>query len=104
MRRWRSRRRRRKPVCPWCPEGLPRLRSGRTPAAGGVEGRALPTELRQEPEAAEGAPLPLTNRRDDRLTTVVMTGVTALTRATAWEMDRNGVTLPARDIRDWVRQ
>ncbi len=70
----------------------------------GLEAGELPSEMRQELEAAEGMRLPLTNRRDDRLTTVVMTGVTALTRATAWEMDRTGVTLPARDIGDWLRQ
>jgi len=35
---------------------------------------------------------------------VVMTGVTALTRATAWQMERSGVTFPARDIGDWLRQ
>jgi poly-gamma-glutamate synthesis protein (capsule biosynthesis protein) len=70
----------------------------------GLEAGELPLEMRQELEAAEGVRLPLTNRRDDRLTTVVMTGVTALTRATAWEMDRTGVTLPARDIGDWLRQ
>src|SRR3990172_1740658 len=49
-------------------------------------------------------PLPLANRREDRLTTVVMTGVTALTRATAWEMERSGVTRPARDIGAWLRE
>jgi poly-gamma-glutamate synthesis protein (capsule biosynthesis protein) len=70
----------------------------------GLQDAALPAQLRQALEAAAGAPLPLTNRRADRLTTVVMTGVTALTRATAWEMDRTGVTLPARDIGDWLRQ
>ena len=70
----------------------------------GSEAGELPSEMRQELEAAEGVRLPLTNRRDDRLTTVVMTGVTALTRATAWKMDRTGVTLPARDIGDWLRQ
>jgi hypothetical protein len=46
---------------------------------------------------------PLTNRRRDHMTVVAMTGVTALTRATAWEMDRQGVTFPARDIGDWLR-
>ena len=70
----------------------------------GLESGALPAPLQLALEAAAGAPLPLTNRHDDRLTTVVMTGVTALTRATAWEMDRTGVTLPARDIGDWLRQ
>lgn len=38
------------------------------------------------------------NRDPARMTTLVMTGVTALTRATAYEMERTGITLPARDI------
>jgi poly-gamma-glutamate synthesis protein (capsule biosynthesis protein) len=70
----------------------------------GLEGGDLSAGLREALEEAEGRPLPLVNRRDDRLTTVVMTGVTALTRATAWEMQRSGVTRPAADIGDWLRQ
>jgi poly-gamma-glutamate synthesis protein (capsule biosynthesis protein) len=67
----------------------------------GVE---LPEDLQRALEAEYGNPLPIVNRRPDRLTTVVMTGVTALTRATAWQMDRSGVTFPSRDIGDWLRQ
>jgi len=44
----------------------------------------------------------LTNRDPARMTVVVMTGVTALARATAMRMDQNGVTYPAGDIRDWL--
>ncbi len=44
----------------------------------------------------------LTNRDPSKLSTVVMTGVTALTRATAMRMDRHGVTYPAEDIRPWL--
>jgi poly-gamma-glutamate synthesis protein (capsule biosynthesis protein) len=47
--------------------------------------------------------LPLSNRDPDKLTTLVMTGVTALVRATAWTMEFQGVTYPARDIGDWLR-
>lgn len=36
------------------------------------------------------------------LTTVAMTGVTAMTRFTAKLMDRKGVTYPARDVADWL--
>lgn len=50
-----------------------------------------------------GASLPIANRDPDRMTTLVMTGVTALTRATAWQMDRSGMAFPARDIGDWLR-
>ena len=46
--------------------------------------------------------VPLTNRDPARMTVVVMTGVTALTRGTASRMDRLGVTYPAQDIRPWL--
>ncbi len=39
-----------------------------------------------------------TNRDPSRLAVLTMTGVTALTRATAWRMDAEGVLYPARDI------
>ena len=42
------------------------------------------------------------NRDPDKLTSVVLTGVTALVRATAWTMETNGVEYPAQDIRDWL--
>ena len=41
----------------------------------------------------------LTNRRSDQLTTLALTGVTAMVRATAWTMEQEGVTYPARDIK-----
>ena len=69
----------------------------------GLEGGDVPTNLGRALELAQGMALPLANRRSDRLTTVAMTGVTALTRATAWEMNHTGVTRPARDIGDWLR-
>ncbi len=47
--------------------------------------------------------LPSTNRDPARLTTLVMTGVTALVRATAWRMEQKGITYPARDIGEWLR-
>jgi poly-gamma-glutamate synthesis protein (capsule biosynthesis protein) len=46
--------------------------------------------------------VPLTNRDPEKMTVVVMTGVTALCRATAMRMDRHGVTYPAEDIHDWL--
>lgn len=39
-----------------------------------------------------------TNRDLSRMTILVMTGVTALSRATAYQMEKTGITLPARDI------
>jgi poly-gamma-glutamate synthesis protein (capsule biosynthesis protein) len=40
------------------------------------------------------------NRDPDQLTSVVLTGVTALVRATAWTMELEGINYPARDILD----
>ncbi len=44
--------------------------------------------------------LPATNRDPSKMTTVMLTGVTALVRTTASKMERNGMTYPAQDIRD----
>ncbi|HEY3345264.1 MAG TPA: CapA family protein [Anaerolineaceae bacterium] len=58
-------------------------------------------------QAAAGLARPLglaaTNRDPDKLTVVVMTGVTALVRSTANKMDTKGITYPGRDIGDWLR-
>jgi poly-gamma-glutamate synthesis protein (capsule biosynthesis protein) len=43
------------------------------------------------------------NRDEGQMTTVILTGVTALVRATAETMRRKGITYPAQDIRDWLR-
>ncbi|MBU0703671.1 MAG: CapA family protein [Chloroflexi bacterium] len=44
----------------------------------------------------------LTNRDPDKMTVLLLTGVTALTRGTGIKMDQHGVTYPAQDIRDWL--
>ena len=46
---------------------------------------------------------PLSNYHADRLTTVVMTGVTALVRGTAYIMETYGYTYPAIDVGDILR-
>jgi hypothetical protein len=46
---------------------------------------------------------PASNRDPERLSVVVMTGVTALTRATAWMMDLQGVDFPGLLVGDWLR-
>ena len=46
---------------------------------------------------------PQTNRDVNKLTVLVMTGTTALTRHTAYTMETDGVLYPARDIGDWLR-
>ena len=48
--------------------------------------------------------LPTTNRDASKLTTVAMTGVTALVRATAFTMEQEGITYPAQDIGSLLAQ
>jgi poly-gamma-glutamate synthesis protein (capsule biosynthesis protein) len=62
----------------------------------------LGTELR--PDALPLLPSGLTNRDEEKMTVLMMTGVTALTRGTARTMEREGVTYPGRDIRGWLTE
>jgi hypothetical protein len=48
--------------------------------------------------------LPAANRDPSKMTTVIMTGTTALVRWIAYKMELNGVDYPGRDIGDWLRQ
>jgi hypothetical protein len=48
--------------------------------------------------------LPATNRDASKLTTIILTGVTALVRATAKTMEVKGVLYPGKDIRDIMRE
>ena len=45
---------------------------------------------------------PLTNRDESRMTILAMTGVTALTRDTAWMMEQKGVLYPSEKIKNWL--
>ena len=45
-----------------------------------------------------------TNREPEHMTTIILTGVTALVRATAYTMETKGVTYPGRDVRDVMRE
>jgi poly-gamma-glutamate synthesis protein (capsule biosynthesis protein) len=47
--------------------------------------------------------IPSRNLDPEKMTTLIMTGVTALVRATAFTMERQGITYPARDIGGWLR-
>lgn len=51
---------------------------------------------------AQASLFPVTNRDPSKLTVMVMTGVTALARATGFKMDTLGTTYPARDIHSWL--
>jgi Bacterial capsule synthesis protein PGA_cap len=57
----------------------------------------------QTTEGGDALGIPATNRDPARLTTVALTGVTALVRATAFTMNRNGIAYPAQDIGDLLR-
>ncbi len=46
----------------------------------------------------------VTNRDPKKMSVVMMTGVTALARRTAVTMEREGVTFPGRDIREWMAE
>ena len=48
--------------------------------------------------------LPITNYDPSKLTTVILTGVTALVRATAYTMELKGATYPGEKIRDLMRE
>jgi hypothetical protein len=48
-----------------------------------------------------GATLPASNYDQDQRTVLIMTGVTALTRATAYRMEIHGNPYPGRDIHSW---
>jgi hypothetical protein len=54
-------------------------------------------------EGSSAPLLPASNRDPNRLTVLVMTGVTALVRATAYTMEQRGITYPGKDVRDWLR-
>jgi poly-gamma-glutamate synthesis protein (capsule biosynthesis protein) len=47
--------------------------------------------------------LPATNRDPGKMTQIIMTGTTALVRATADRMEKKGIDYPAQDIINWLR-
>jgi poly-gamma-glutamate synthesis protein (capsule biosynthesis protein) len=63
----------------------------------------LPISLTQSDAAPYQLFVPASNRDPEQLTTVVITGVTALVRATAALMHLYGWTYPGQDIRGWLR-
>ena len=59
--------------------------------------------LSPDPEAAVSIDLPGTNRDPSKLSTVLMTGTSALVREIAYQMEVKGITYPAQDIGAWLR-
>lgn len=47
--------------------------------------------------------IPPSNLDPQKMTILAMTGVTALVRATAYEMEKHGIMYPGQDIREWLR-
>jgi hypothetical protein len=80
-------------------DGQSPLRKEFDPAANPL---AIPISLSGDPNfldsAAAQSTLPATNRDPSKMTTLILTGVTALVRATAYTMERKGVLYPAEDI------
>jgi hypothetical protein len=72
----------------------------------GLAGKPYPLRIRFEvsgPRARELKVPQFTNRDEERMTILVMTGVTALVRGTAVRMERNGILYPAEHIADVLR-
>ncbi len=61
------------------------------------------TRFMQINKSLESPLFPVANRDEQKLATVMLTGVTALVRATAYLMETNGMTYPAIDIGDLLR-
>lgn len=94
----------------------PRLKvlavDGMNPLDKELNSKAYPLLVRygllENPGAARSAqvtwpqPPVVTNRDESRLTSVLLTGTTALSRSTAFVMEEKGITYPARDIRGWL--
>jgi poly-gamma-glutamate synthesis protein (capsule biosynthesis protein) len=79
-------------------DGISPLRREFDPAAYAL---AVPVSCRGSEDLcrqAFGASLPFSNRDPSKLTTLVLTGTTALVRATAVRMESQGVLYPAQDI------
>ena len=69
----------------------------------GLEGEAAAVTRLSTALGLSAGPLRV-NRDPDRMTVVVLTGVAALNRATAWRMQAKGIDYPAELIGDWLRE
>ena len=86
-------------------DGLSPLRKDFDPASYAL---SIPISLLGQAASASlqndlAAHFPVSNRDPGKLTTLILTGVTALVRGTALTMEQRGVTYPAQDIRGWLR-
>jgi poly-gamma-glutamate synthesis protein (capsule biosynthesis protein) len=70
---------------------------------------SLPVSLLGQPALPNikdelAALFPASNRDPGKLTTLILTGVTAMVRGTALTMEQRGITYPAQDIGPWLRE
>lgn len=79
---------------------------GISPIHNDFDAERYPLQIGFAVQGVDAAPitLPPTNRQAEKLTTVVLTGVTALVRATAYRMEQKGVLYPGEAIGAWLRQ
>jgi hypothetical protein len=75
---------------------------GQSPLLKDFDPESYPLKVQFSCEGSCGD-LPRSNRIPDKLSTLIMTGTTALVRATAFKMEENGLTYPAQDIGDILR-
>jgi len=78
---------------------------GKSPIDSNFEGQNYPLSaaIWIESSAADSTfDFPTSNYDPDKRTVLIMTGVTALTRATAHRMEINGNEFPGQDIHDWL--
>lgn len=68
----------------------------------GINGQAEALQLLAENQENGIGMFPPSNLNPEKMTTLVMTGVTALARATGYKMDTLGTRYPGQDIRDWL--
>ncbi len=84
--------------------------NGSSPLEKGLDLEGYPLALRysltcaDDPGCAQLASLlPQSNRQEDRLAVVILTGTTALVRRTALRMEEQGILYPGEQIRDLLR-
>ena len=75
---------------------------GQSPIHKDFDASAYPLKIYFGLSGASDFVLPESNRDASKLATVVLTGVTALVRATAFTMETKGVTHPGELIHDWL--
>ncbi|MBC7875823.1 MAG: CapA family protein [Anaerolineales bacterium] len=77
---------------------------GQSPIHKNFDANLYPLKINFDLSGSTSFALPKSNRDESKLTTVVLTGVTALVRATAVTMELKGVTYPGSLVGDWLRE